>query len=249
MIERYSRNYLYINSDQQSRVANTTLLFGGAGIGSVIAEAALRLGFRNMIVYDGDEVELSNLNRQNYLHDDIQYAKVERLQRRLIAIDPSVNISYQKVFLTEDNVKEYIQKADIAINAIDYNTDAPFMFDRVCMEQNLPVIHPFNFGWAGCAYVVMPDGQQFSSIQNKNEAFEVTLARHTLEYLKNKTGQSYGWLYDTISEFNAHSDVPPPQLSVGSWITAGLVTHALFCLVNDIPVKIFPEPYVLSARD
>jgi len=38
-------------------------LLGGAGIGSIIAECALRFGFENIVIVDGDRVELSNLNR------------------------------------------------------------------------------------------------------------------------------------------------------------------------------------------
>jgi tRNA A37 threonylcarbamoyladenosine dehydratase len=66
MEERYSRNRIYVSENEQSAIKNTRLFLGGAGIGSVIAECALRFGFENITVVDGDKVELSNLNRQNY---------------------------------------------------------------------------------------------------------------------------------------------------------------------------------------
>ncbi|MDE5980784.1 MAG: ThiF family adenylyltransferase [Bacteroidaceae bacterium] len=62
---RYDRNRLYITDEEQQKVKETRIVFGGAGIGSVIAECALRFGFERMTIVDGDKVEESNLNRQN----------------------------------------------------------------------------------------------------------------------------------------------------------------------------------------
>ncbi|TGX79503.1 hypothetical protein E5358_14850 [Palleniella muris] len=70
-MERYSRNRIYVNAEEQKKVRNTRILLGGAGIGSIIAECALRFGFENITIVDGDKVELSNLNRQNYTEGDI----------------------------------------------------------------------------------------------------------------------------------------------------------------------------------
>ena len=46
----YRRNYLYINSENQEKIKNYRVLTGGCGLGSVIAECALRLGFENNII-------------------------------------------------------------------------------------------------------------------------------------------------------------------------------------------------------
>ena len=40
----YSRNRLYISPEEQDRLGSLRLLLGGAGLGSEIAECALRLG-------------------------------------------------------------------------------------------------------------------------------------------------------------------------------------------------------------
>ena len=41
----YSRNRIYIKLDEQEKIKHFRVLLGGAGLGSVIAECALRLGF------------------------------------------------------------------------------------------------------------------------------------------------------------------------------------------------------------
>ena len=84
---RYDRNRLYINEDDQDKIKSVSILLGGAGIGSIIAECALRFGFETITIVDGDRVEESNLNRQNYTKADIGKYKAETLARRLLKIN------------------------------------------------------------------------------------------------------------------------------------------------------------------
>ena len=58
------------------------MFLAGAGIGSVIAECALRLGFENITISHGDVVEITNLNRQNYIQGKIGKKKAEFLKNR-----------------------------------------------------------------------------------------------------------------------------------------------------------------------
>ncbi|WP_375379286.1 ThiF family adenylyltransferase [Chryseobacterium luquanense] len=51
------------------------MILAGSGIGSNIAECALRFGFENLTIVDGDRVEFSNLNRQNYTYEDVSTYK------------------------------------------------------------------------------------------------------------------------------------------------------------------------------
>ena len=53
-MERYNRNRIYVSEDEQEKVRETRILLGGAGIGSIIAECALRFGFENIVIVDGD---------------------------------------------------------------------------------------------------------------------------------------------------------------------------------------------------
>ena len=92
MNERYSRNRLYVTEDEQQQIKNTKILLGGAGIGSIIAECALRFGFENITIVDGDKVEESNLNRQNYSNSDIGKYKAACLKKRLMDINPTFTI-------------------------------------------------------------------------------------------------------------------------------------------------------------
>ncbi len=60
----YRRNYLYINGENQERIKNFHILIGGCGLGSVIAECALRLGFENICKHPGIASAQLGLGRQ-----------------------------------------------------------------------------------------------------------------------------------------------------------------------------------------
>lgn len=135
MEEKYNRNRIYIKPDEQEKIKHFRVLLGGAGIGSIIAECALRMGFETITIIDGDKVEESNLNRQNYRLEDIGNYKAESLAKRLLSINPRANIRVINEFVTHDNVEKLIERHDIAINALDFKSDIPFVFDKICSER------------------------------------------------------------------------------------------------------------------
>ena len=99
MKERYGRNRIYVDAEEQEQVRGFRVFLGGAGIGSIIAECALRFGFETLTIVDGDKVEELNLNRQNYRMCDIGKPKVEALKERLLSINPSANITAVNIFI------------------------------------------------------------------------------------------------------------------------------------------------------
>ena len=135
MNTRYDRNRIYLTSEDQEIIKNYPIILGGSGLGSIIAECALRFGFENITIVDGDKVELSNLNRQNYTEDDIATTKVSAIKKRLLSINKNAIINVHDCFLTIENTEEYIGDHKIAINALDFNSDVPLFFDEVCQKK------------------------------------------------------------------------------------------------------------------
>lgn len=247
---RYHKNVLYITAEQQDKIKDIKIVFAGVGLGSVIAESLLRLGFENFIFIDGDEVEMSNLNRQNYIQENVQNSKVASIANRLRGINNEVKISYHNIFLEPNNIKDYVSGCDIAINAIDFDTlQTPFVFDECCKELEIPVIHPLNFGWAGAAYVVTPTSEQIYDVARSTGRFELVLIKNMLDYFENKNDLDLSWFHEFYNAYKEKSSqITPPQLVVGSYLAASLVTNIAFCLSNGLEVKTFPTPYFLSTR-
>ncbi len=240
----YSRNRIYISTEQQEKIRTTRILLGGAGLGSEIAECALRLGFEKITIIDGDRVELSNLNRQNYTRKDIGKFKAESLANRLLSINPKADILYFNDFITDDNLKKLVGNCDIAINALDFKNDIPMKFDERCRKLGTYVLHPFNFGWGGMVMIVSPTGIGIEHMMRNedSENFELEIAKYVDGYSQFWNIPENKWFHSIVMAYsNENSELPPPQLSIGSWITAGLTVNAMVEIVLGHKVKTCPK--------
>lgn len=241
---RYARNRIYITNEEQALIKRTSILLGGAGIGSVIAECLLRMGFENLTIIDGDVVELSNLNRQNYTELDLLKPKTEALKKRLLAINKNANITAHHCFLTPDNVTDYISNHDIAINALDFSTEVPLLFDKTCQNLNIPILHPYNLGW-GALVLVVGSRKGLDTLCKTDKALsELKVVEYASGYSR-FWGDPVKWLEDVIEKYKKEKEpLPPPQLSIASWLVASMCTQIAFDIVTKKPVKTFPEFYL-----
>lgn len=250
MDNRYNRNRIYIDEYEQEAIKKCPVIIGGSGISSVIAECALRLGFEKMTIIDGDQVELSNLNRQNYTEKDISTNKAHALKSRLQAINSNAVINVHDFFINEDNVEELLSGHNLAINALDFTSDIPLQFDRVSLEHKIPVLHPFNLGWAGLVAVVTPESMPLSAIAKAGNKFnEIDVVEYISENLKFR-GNHHEWIDEVVEKYkNEEEPLPPPQLSIASWSVAAMCTHILYNLATGKQVKHFPEFYLSTILD
>lgn len=250
MSNRYQRNRIYINDTEQEIIRDYPIIIGGSGIGSVIAECALRLGFETITIVDGDNVELSNLNRQNYTEKDIPFNKAEAIKGRLKAINRKATINVYHNFITETNIRKIVAGHRIAINALDFTSDIPLKFDKFCQEQNIYVLHPYNLGWAGLVAVISPDGNSLSAIAKPEKGFnEVDMVEYASSYLK-FWGKPLAWIDEVVEKYKAEKeDLPPPQLSIASWKVAAMCTNILYNIALNKPVRKFPEFYISTILD
>lgn len=241
----YRRNYIYINPESQRKIKDFRILIGGCGLGSVIAECALRLGFENICIIDGDKVELSNLNRQNYTQHDIGKYKTEVLHQRLLAINPSATITSIPKFLTKVNITDYLkQDYQVAINTIDFSSDIPFVFDEICCHNNIPILHPLNLGWGAAVVLITKDSKKLTSLNSKFEDYEVHMVKHIIQKLKEEN-RIANYLPKVLSEYDLVKDkmISPPQLSVGSWMVASMCTSLIYKLHLQEILKTFPDVF------
>lgn len=241
---RYDRNRLYITEEEQQRIRDTKIVFGGAGIGSVIAECALRFGFENITIVDGDKVEESNLNRQNYVSSDIGKYKAEVLCKHLLKINPKARVFCRKEYIDKMNVSDIISGHNIAINALDFQSDIPFIFDCVCSDNNIPVLHPYNLGWASFLTIVRPKGPQLNELSRNFQGFELKVAKFVARY-NSFWNLGEDWLKNVIDKYETEQEIlPPPQLAIASWLSAGQCVNAMFNIATGKKVLYFPRFYM-----
>lgn len=243
----HKSNYIYISDSEQQQIAEYRILVAGVGLGSKIAECAVRLGFKHFILIDGDRVEQSNLNRQHYCNNDIGRFKVLALRKHLIRINPEVHVECHNVFLDEKNMSTLVDNCDAVVNTIDYTSDVPFLLDNHCLQKDLPVLHPFNLGWAGCVCVVDKTSQSLLKITEDPDLFETKMVETIIEK-QEQNGQNCQWLKEALQEYvHNHADKAPPQLAIASNYTAGITVDVLFRLANGKAVKKMPDMYFMKA--
>ena len=251
-MQRYERNRIYISDEDQLKIKDFRVLLAGAGIGSNIAETLLRIGFETITLVDGDVVEESNLNRQNYTEEDLGIPKVDALKKRLLSINSKAQISTINTFIDHDNVEDIVSGHDVAINALDFKSDIPFVFDQVCAGQDIFVLHPYNVGFAAVVMVVAPNGVKLDSLLSEGESylgFEKRAVQHVTDYF-NYWVRPKMWIEEVVRAYEEEGEpLPPPQLSIASSIVAGICTSILVRIVRGDFVKVFPKFYYYSEQD
>lgn len=112
-----------INLFKNARVG----IAGAGGIGSNLALNLARVGVGNIHIIDFDNVELVNLNRQNFFLSDVGRLKIEALKEKILAINPFINVVCQNIKITPQNAIEIFQNDEIVCEAFD-DENAKSMF-------------------------------------------------------------------------------------------------------------------------
>jgi len=127
---------------QRLREAVVTVL-GVGGLGGRVAWELACCGVGELRLFDGDLVEVSNLDRQiQFDESDIGKPKVEVTAERLRAFNSAVEVSATRRRIgSEEQVAECIAGADLVIDAADW---PPFEFEpwcnAACFAADIPYI-------------------------------------------------------------------------------------------------------------
>lgn len=92
---------------------------GLGGLGSHIAVFLARAGVKHLHLVDFDRVDAGNLSRQHYFLRDVGKLKTEALAEQLLAINPALNITAERLRLTEENVAAVFKDDGIICEAVD----------------------------------------------------------------------------------------------------------------------------------
>lgn len=144
------RTQILIGKENVEKLQNSAVaVFGCGGVGSFVVEGLVRSGIGHIILFDADTISETNLNRQLMAtQDTIGQSKVEVLKKRALSINPALNISTFEVFITEENIAEYlapIQNLSYVVDAVD-SVSAKLGIIQYAKEHNIPVISSMGTG-------------------------------------------------------------------------------------------------------
>ncbi|MCL2125538.1 MAG: tRNA threonylcarbamoyladenosine dehydratase [Oscillospiraceae bacterium] len=142
MNNQFSRTAMMFGSPALEKLEKCRVaVFGLGGVGGHCAEALCRAGIGALDLYDGDVVDVTNINRQIIAtHKTVGADKVSVMRDRLLEINPNVSVLATKIFYLPENA------ATIDLSVYDYVVDAvdtiTAKLELVCRSKALgiPVI-------------------------------------------------------------------------------------------------------------
>jgi adenylyltransferase/sulfurtransferase len=140
---RYNRQILLHDFDvagqerlQQSRV----LVVGLGGLGCPAALYLAAAGVGKLLLADGDDVELSNLQRQiAHRGEDIGTNKARSAAAAITSLNPEVVIEIIPRALVEDTMPKLVARVDLVVDATD-NYPVRFALNRACIAAGVPLV-------------------------------------------------------------------------------------------------------------
>lgn len=117
------RTELLIKEDGLQKLQSANILIVGlGGVGSFAAEFVARAGVGNITIVDGDTVDITNINRQlPALHSTIGKPKSEVVAKRLMDINPNLQLTAVNRFLNPEDMENMLDSGnfDYIIDCID----------------------------------------------------------------------------------------------------------------------------------
>lgn len=145
-----SRAEGFIDPITQQALRDSLILIAGLGsVGGPIALALLKAGAENLILADPDNVEISNLSRQPYFHDQIGQNKAFALSANLLRINPFAKIHTIPQGITNENLVPLVSQANMVIDAIDLQAlDIVYGTHQAAAKLGKPTFVGYDLGSA-----------------------------------------------------------------------------------------------------
>lgn len=149
---RYSRHILLpeVSVEGQERIgAAAVLVVGAGGLGCPAALYLGASGVGKLRIADGDVVDVTNLQRQ-IGHDtsSIGENKALSLKRRVLAINPEIEVEALAEALAGTALTVAVEQADLVIDASD-NFATRHAVNRACVSLQKPLVSGSAIGFSG----------------------------------------------------------------------------------------------------
>ncbi|WP_459188283.1 ThiF family adenylyltransferase [Parabacteroides sp. APC149_11_2_Y6] len=144
-----TRTELLLGADRMERLAHShVLVVGLGGVGAYAAEQICRAGIGRMTIVDADIVNESNINRQlPALHSTLGMPKAEVVARRLLDINPELELTVLNEFLRDERTEEILSEAtyDFIVDAIDSLSPKVYLLFHA-YNRKIPIVSSMGAG-------------------------------------------------------------------------------------------------------
>lgn len=160
---RYSRQIMLPQVDiagQQKLLSAHVLIVGAGGLGSPAAIYLAAAGVGNISIFDDDEVDISNLQRQiSHYTDDIGIAKVISTRQTLNRLNPDINVRAVRQRLMGAELDAEVMNCDVVLDCSD-NFATRFAINKACVKHLTPLVSGAAIRFEGQIAVFTPGKQE-----------------------------------------------------------------------------------------
>ncbi len=148
MEDQFTRLRMVVGDEGLEAVRSKRVaIFGCGGVGGYVVEGLVRSGIGHIDVFDNDDVDITNLNRQLIaLHSTLERDKIDVIQERMLDINPFLVIKTHKMFYLPENAQSIdLSHYDYVIDAIDTVTAKIELIVRA-EQAGVPIISSMGTG-------------------------------------------------------------------------------------------------------
>lgn len=157
---RYSRQMILPQigkCGQEKLKKSKVLIIGAGGLGSPAALYLAAAGVGTLGIVDGDNVDISNMNRQ-IIHNtaNLGKSKVYSAKQRINEVNPFVDVCVYEEFITAENISNIIKDYDFIVDGAD-NFETKFLINDACVIAKKPFCHSGVVGFEGQVMTYVPE--------------------------------------------------------------------------------------------
>jgi len=125
---------------QKKLKESSVLISRVGGLGSVVAYELAAAGIGKIVLAHGGNVKPSDLNRQLLMTDDwLGRPRVESAKRRLLELNPRLEVEIVNSNINEENAGELVSKVDVVVDCAPLFEER-FLMNREAVRQHKPLV-------------------------------------------------------------------------------------------------------------
>jgi adenylyltransferase/sulfurtransferase len=156
---RYSRQIMLPQVDidgQEKLLTAKVLIVGAGGLGCPVAIYLAAAGVGHLTIYDDDQVDFSNLQRQiAHYTDDVGVDKVISTLETIKKLNPDVIVNAHKQRLIDKQLEKEVALADVVLDCSD-NFATRFAINKACVKLKAPLVSGAAIRFEGQIAVFSP---------------------------------------------------------------------------------------------
>lgn len=230
-----SRNKPLVSVEEQKNFYSFNVGVVGLSVGQSSAITIIRSGgAKNIKIADPDKISPSNLNRLHVGIGSIGKDKTDELAKKLLEINPFLNIEMYKDGVNEDNCEEFFTdgfKLNVIIDACD-NFLIKLKIREIAKKYKIPVVMSTDLGDGALMDIerydvnpnIEPFGGRHKNIKNANDFQKAAISIISPENIPLS-------LQDRFFEIGKTTPTHP-QLATSVYFAGALVCYLVRCLAN-----------------